>query len=162
MKSESRRQKLEMSSVKSAAPRLKFFFFCLLASGFWLLSSCGSIPNLEKPECTEARNTIREFYSFHFGNDMKPSEDYLRLREKYLTDDWKFFVSKNLQDKRDLFTLTDDYPKAFRIGGCETVESDKTVFQVVFFWKDDARNEQRETKVEAVKENGKWLINRTF
>jgi hypothetical protein len=154
MKTENRRQ-------KSEALGLKIFVYCLLFSTCSLLS-CGSIPNLENPECIEARNTVKEFYSFHFGNDMKPSEDYLRLREKYLTNDWKFFVSKNLQDKRDLFTLTEDYPKAFRVGGCKTAESNKAVFQVVFFWKDDTRSEQSETKVETVKENGKWLINRTF
>ncbi|MDQ3040834.1 MAG: hypothetical protein M3R11_00455 [Acidobacteriota bacterium] len=93
---------------------------------------------------------------------MKPSKEYLEKREKYLTGDWKFFISKNLDDPRDYFTLTDDYPKAFRIGDCEVVEPNKTVFQVVFFWKDDTRSEQRETKVEAIKENGKWLINKTF
>jgi len=128
---------------------------------FSFFISC-SIPNLEKPECTEARNAVKEFYSFHFGNDMRPSEEYLEKRKEYLTDDWKFFVSKNLQDKRDLFTLTEDYPKAFRTGECEVVESNRTIFQVVFFWKDDVRTEQRETRVEMIKENGKWLINKTF
>jgi len=139
-----------------ANPFLFFTFYFLLFS-----FSC-SIPNLEKPECTAARQTMREFYSFHFGNDMKPSEEYLEKRKKYLTDNWKFYISKNLQDKRDYFTLTEDYPKAFRIGECEVSAPDKTVFQVVFFWKDDTRTEQRETKVEVMKENGNWLINRTF
>jgi hypothetical protein len=127
-----------------------------------LFASACRIPNLEKPECTEARQTIKEFYSLHFGNEMKPSKEYLEKREKYLTGDLKFFISKNLDDRHDYFTLTDDYPKAFRIGSCEVVEPNKTVLQVVFFWKDDARNEQRETKVEVVKDDGKWLINKTF
>ena len=158
--------KLEMSRRQTAGGRRQLkvwrnrFLFCLL------LTACGSLgcsmPNLEKPECTQARQTLREFYSLHFANDMKPSEDYLKKREKYLTDDWKFFVSKNLPDKRDYFTSTEDYPKAFRIGECAVSAPDKTVFQVVFFWKDDTRTEQRETKVEVIKENGNWLINRTF
>ena len=137
----------------NAKPFLLFTFYFLL----FTCAAC-SMPNLEKPECTEARQTIKEFYSLHFGNEMKPSEEYLEKREKYLTDNLKFFISKNLQGKHDYFTLTEDYPKAFRIGECEVIESNKTVFQVVFFWKDDTRSEQRETKVEAVKENGKWLI----
>ena len=128
----------------------------------FLFSISCSIPNLEKPECTEARQTVREFYSLHFGNDMKPSKEYLAKREKYLTDDWKFFISKNLQSKRDYFTSTEDYPKAFRIGECENTEPNRTVFQVVFFWKDDTRTEQREDKVEVIKANGNWLINRIF
>jgi hypothetical protein len=120
------------------------------------------VPNLEKPECAEARQTIKEFYSFHFGNDMQPSIEYLKLREKYLTENWRAFLSKSPLQKTDYFTLTDDFPKAFRIGGCEVIESNKTVFQAVFFWKDDVRTEQREIKVELIKENGKWLINKTF
>ena len=134
--------------------------FCFLLSALCLFSC--SVPNLEKPECTEARLTIKEFYSLHFGNEMKPSEEYLVKREKYLTENVKFFISKTLQEKHDYFTLTEDYPKAFRIGECEVVESNKTVFQVVFFWKDDTRSEQREARVEVIKENGKWLINKTF
>jgi len=155
-----------MKSVVSCARRLsvvsrrRLTVLCLLLAAGCSLAC--SIPNLEKPECGEARNTIKEFYSVHFGNDMRPSEDYLRLREKYLTDDWKFFISKNLQGKRDYFTSTENYPKAFRIGECEVVAPNKTVFQVVFFWKDDTRSEQRETRVETVKENGQWLINRTY
>jgi hypothetical protein len=76
--------------------------------------------------------------------------------------EWRAFLSKSPLQKTDYFTLTDDFPKAFRIGGCEVTESNKTVFQAVFFWKDDVRTEQREIKVELIKENGKWLINKTF
>ncbi|HLM00806.1 MAG TPA: hypothetical protein VK400_07100, partial [Pyrinomonadaceae bacterium] len=43
-------------------------------------------------------------------------------------------------------------------GGCRALAPDKTESQVLLFWKDDARTEQREIKVEAVKENDKWLI----
>ncbi len=137
----------------------QFLVLCFLPFTFYLLS-CGSIPNLEKPECTESRNTVREFYSIHFGNEMKPSEDYLKRREKFLTADLQNLVSKNLSDRRDYFTATDDYPKAFRVGDCQVLAPDKTVFGVLVFWKDDTRTEQREIKVEAVKQNDKWLINR--
>ncbi len=135
--------------------------FCLLPFAF-CLASCGSIPNLEKPECTESRNTVREFYSVHFGNDMKPSAEYLKLREKFLTADLKSTVSKNLYGTRDYFTATENYPKAFRVGECEVAAPDKTVFGVLLFWKTDTITEQREVKVEAVRENENWLINKIF
>lgn len=133
--------------------------FCLALFAFFL-ASCGSIPNLESPECDAARNTVREFYSIHFGNDMKPSKEYLEKREKFLTENWRFFVSKNLNNAFDYFTLTEDYPKAFRVSGCEVVAPDKTVLSVLLFWKDETRSEQKEIKVEAVKQNDKWLINK--
>ena len=138
--------------------------FCLLPFAFCLLPAC-SIPNLEKPECAEARQTVKEFYSYHFGNDMQFTPENLRQREKFLTNDF----AKNLRDAtpqttgEDPFTLTADTPKAFRVGGCETVEPSKKVnFQILLFWKTESRSEQREIYAEVVKENGKWLINKIF
>ena len=45
-----------------------------------------------------------------------------------------------------------DYPKAFRAAACQVVSPDKTVFDVVFFWRTDERSEQKEIKVETIKE----------
>lgn len=135
---------------------LLFTFYFLFSN-----SAC-SVPNLETPECGEARQPVKEFYSYHFGNDMKPSRENLQSREKFLSTDLKQRLALLPETPRDYFTSTEDYPKAFRIGSCKTAEAGKTVFQIVVFWKDDTRSEQREIQVEAVKENGKWLINRIF
>ncbi len=150
-------QKSEIRIKKKEERLRKIVLFCFLSSVFCLLSC--SVPNLEKPECTAARQTVREFYSYHFGNDMKPSKESLKLREKFLTDELKQNLAAQADGKTDYFTATDDYPKAFRVGGCEVMNENKTVFEVVLFWKDDARSEQREIKVETVKQNDKWLIN---
>jgi hypothetical protein len=90
---------------------------------------------------------------------MKFTPQNLQAREKFLTDDLKTLLQKFLTES-DPFTLTqpDDPPKAFRVGACETKAPDKTELQVLVFWKDDARSEQREIKIEAARENGKWLI----
>ncbi|MCA1624591.1 MAG: YbjP/YqhG family protein [Acidobacteria bacterium] len=116
---------------------------------------------MEKPECIDARQTVKELYSFHFGNDMKPSKENLQLREKFLTDTLKQQLEKQTEGARDYFTATEDFPKAFRIGGCNVIEPNKKLnLQVLLFWKDDNRNEQREVKVEVIKENDTWLINK--
>lgn len=135
--------------------------FCLLLMACCLLSAC-SVPNLEKPECTAARQTVREFYSYHFGNDMRMSPENLRQRERFLSDELKKNLAAQAESRTDYFTRTEDYPKAFRIGECEAVNDNKTDFQIVLFWKNDERNEQREIKAEAIKENEKWLINKVF
>ncbi|MGI8787073.1 MAG: DUF3828 domain-containing protein [Pyrinomonadaceae bacterium] len=140
----------------------KYFYFLLFTCGAFLLlafAAC-SIPNLEKPECKEARDTLKEFYSFHFGGDMKPSKENLQPQEKFLTEELKRDLAAQPVGATDYFTQTDDYPKAFRVGGCEIISPTKTVFEVVLFWKSETRSEQREIKVEAVKENEKWLVNK--
>ena len=132
------------------------FVFCFL---LFALASC-SVPNLEKPECAAARQAVKEFYSFHFGDQMKPSRENSRKREKFLTDELnRALAAAETEEATDYFTQTDDYPKAFRIGECAATDENRTVFQVVLFWKNDTRSEQREVKVEAVKQDGKWLIN---
>lgn len=142
----------------SVVSRRSFIFFCLLSSVF-CLPSC-SVPNLEEPECTEARQTLKEFYSFHFGNEMQPTAENLKQRGKFLTDEFTERL-KVVSGETDPFTLTSDLPKAFRVGGCQTIESQKRVsFGVLLFWKTDTRTEQREIRVEAVRQNDKWLINK--
>jgi len=137
--------------------KILWFAFCISCFSFAI--AC-SIPNLEKPECTAARQTVKEFYSYHFGNDMKPSKENLEQRAKFLTADLKQTLAAQPEEKIDYFTETDDYPKAFRVGGCNVSSDNKTVFQVLFFWKDDNRSEQREAAVETVKQNNQWLINK--
>lgn len=150
--------KSAMSGKRLAVGWRKITFFCLLLAAY-CLPAC-SVPNLESPECAGARQAAREFYSSHFGGDMKFTPENLRAREKYLTPDLTRLLQKFVTDS-DPFTLTpgDDLPKAFRVGGCQTAAPDKTELQVLLFWKDDARSEQRELKIEAVRQNDKWLIN---
>ena len=138
-----------------------FALFYMLATAYGHLAC--SVPNLESPECTESRNVVREFYSFHFGNDMRPSVENLQLRERFLSPKFrgKLMVDASVYPKTtaDYFTNTDDFPKAFRVGECRVIDAGKrTEFEILLFWKDDARSEQRSIRAEAVRENDKWLI----
>lgn len=142
--------------------RGKLFSVFSFQLSLFLLAACGSIPNLEKPECSAARQTVKEFYSYHFGNEMMPSKENLRAREKFLSDNLKNQLAAQTETTVDYFTATADYPKAFRIGECKVGGENKTVFQIVLFWKDDTRNQQKEVNAELVKQNDKWLVNRIF
>lgn len=135
--------------------------FCIFNFAFCLVAC--SIPNLEEPECIAARQTVKELYSYHFAGDMKFTRENFQQREKFLSNELIETLSKKDESATDYFTATDDYPKAFRVGGCAIVETDKRVnLGVLLFWKTDTRSEQREIHVEAVYENGKWLINRVI
>lgn len=138
--------------------RYRFFVVLFLQCAFFF-AAC-SIPNLEDAECSEARQTVKEFYSFHFGGEMRFSPENLRLREKYLTPE---FVASlpNAPTEADVFTVnSNDYPKAFRTGDCRADAPDKTVFEVLLFWKTETRSEQRRIEVETIKRNDRWLINK--
>ena len=125
-----------------------------------LLTFSCSVPNLEKPECTESREAVKQFYSFHFGNDMKTDSENLKKRENFLSPRLFEQLKNQPASQNDYFTQTENYPKAFRVGGCEVLSSDKTVFEVLIFWKSETESVQKQLKAEAVKENGKWLIDK--
>jgi len=147
-------------SQKSEVWRRRFVFFCLLSSVFCLLSACGSVPNLEAPECEASRGVVKEFYSYHFGNDMKLSPENLKQQEKFLTPEFAKSL-QGLQTENDVFTTNNtDYPKAFRVGKCQIVEPSKTNMEVLLFWKTETRTEQRAINVEVVKQGDKWLVNK--
>lgn len=147
-----------MKAVSSKLSAISFVFSSgLLLIICSILLSC-SIPNLEPAACIEARTPIREFFSFHFGNDMKFSQANLRKREQFLTADFASRLT-NVADGADPFTTGDtDFPKAFRVGECRAIAPDKTEFQVLLFWKDDVRSEQREIKVVEVKQGDRWRV----
>lgn len=133
--------------------------FCILHFAF-LIASCGSVPNLEAAECTESRGAVKDLYSFHFGNDMRFSPENLKQREKFLTPEY-FKSLQNLQTENDVLTTGNtDFPKAFRVGACRVVEPTKTNFEVLLFWKNDTRSEQKAINVEVVKQGDKWLVNK--
>lgn len=131
----------------------------MLAAGCQL--AC-TIPNLEKPQCTAGRDVVKRFYSFHVGNDMMPSPENLKAREKFLTSRLFQELSAVTEQKKDYFTATEDYPKAFRVGECTADSETKATLQVVLLWRNDTRSEQREVQVEAVNSGGNWLINKVF
>ena len=90
---------------------------------------------------------------------MHYSQENLKSRYKFLTTE---LVQRLIgwEGSGDPFTTgNDDLAKAFRVGACREIAPDKVEFQVLLFWRDDTRSEQREIKVEAIRSTDKWLIN---
>ncbi|MDM7923748.1 MAG: hypothetical protein QUS14_15730, partial [Pyrinomonadaceae bacterium] len=101
-----------IKTILSVSASLRFIFLLVLFG-----SSC-SIPNLSSPECVEAQPVLREFYSFHFGNDMAFSPENLKLRERFLTPRLRDELATR-QGTADPFTVnSDDVPRAFRLAEC--------------------------------------------
>lgn len=91
---------------------------------------------------------------------MRFSPENLKLRERFLTPELSKTMN-SVEDEVDPFTTgTSDFPKAFRVGECSEISAEETEFQVLLFWRDDTRNEQRVIKVVAAKQNEKWLVDK--
>lgn len=119
--------------------------------------SC-SVPNLETPACSEARTRLREFYSFHFGNGLQFSQEALNQRKKFLTPEFASRLAL-LPDGADPFTTgSTDLPKAFRVGECRAETSDRISFQILLFWRDENRTEQREINADMVRRGDQWFV----
>ncbi len=132
--------------------------FALLLFTFYFCFTACSIPNLEPLTCIDSRTSIREFYSFHFGNDMHLTPENLQARKRFLTEEFARRVSKETEGIDPFTAENADFPRAFRVGKCTEITSDRVEYQVLLFWRDDSRSEQREIKVDLAKENERWLI----
>ncbi len=131
---------------------------CILQCAF-CIAAC-SIPSLENSQCSAARDAVKRFYSFHFGNDMRQSQQGLKARSSFLTSELNASLSAASETAIDYFTATDNYPKAFRVGRCNAEGENKATLQVVLLWRDDTSSDQKEVAVETLKSGDKWLINK--
>ena len=138
--------------------------FCILHFAL-CISSC-SIPNLESTECSETRDAVKRFYSFHFANDMAPSPDNLKARQRFLTNDLYQQLQGSTSGKTDYFTQSNDYPRTFKIGKCKhTPDAANVTLQVQLYWRDDQSTVQKEVTVAAffrgnALADDEWLIQR--
>lgn len=89
---------------------------------------------------------------------MIPSIENLEQRKKFLSTRLVEDLKQHTGSEKDYFTQTEDYPKAFRAGKCETIDRKRASFQVLLFWRTNDENIQREITVETVKEGEEWLI----
>lgn len=162
---ETQRERASVNSCKRFSQKSSCFNLCVSVSLRLVfvitvaISGC-SIPNLEKPQCTEARNAVKRFYSLHVGGDMKPSPENLKALEPFLTSDLFKTLSASTETAKDYFTATEEYPRAFRVGECESGNEDAATLQVLLLWRDDTASKQKEIRIETVRTGDKWLINR--
>ncbi len=132
------------------------FALCIVHCALFI-TSC-SIPNLEPLECVEARDSARQFYSFHFGNEMRPSADNFKARERYLTPRYFASLASYPENGADPFTLTTDYPRTFKLAECKAASPTDIDLKIQIYWRDDLKTEQQEVQANFVKQDGKWLL----
>ncbi len=151
--------KKAVEARRASRVRRQFRMLVLALAAGVFVSGC-SIPNLEEPECTAARSVVKEFYSYHFGNEMRFSPENLKPREKYLTPELAGSLPREATEADVFTTNSNDYPKAFRTGACRVVDPARADVEILLFWRDDNRSEQREIQAEVVRRGDRWLIDK--
>ena len=142
---------------KGGKPKLSLLFFAAISVVTSFFAFGCSIPSLEKPECTQARDTVKQFYSWYLGTDVDVRSRQPEIYEKYISPSFVYDPKKR---ETDPYFLTNDFPKTFKIGKCEAPESNKATLQVQLYWRDDAKTVQKDLHVEAIKTGDVWLINK--
>jgi hypothetical protein len=108
----------------------------------------------------EARQSVKNFIRFHSQRDEARQRKFAEARKIFERD-----LKRQLSDNRNAQDYFTDRRLSESVSNRRMRSENRkcnNVFQVVFFWKDDARSEQREIQVELIKENGNGLINKTF
>lgn len=149
--------KLAVSSRQQAVFGRYVALVCLLLTAYCSLG-CGSIPNLESPECTAVRNEARRFYSYHFDASMRSGGDRATERREYLTPRYSAELAKNGPQNIDVFTMSSEFPKTFKIGECKAASPTDVDMQIQLYWRDDAKTQQQEVVANYILEGGKWLL----
>ena len=88
------------------------------------------------------------------------SQQDLKARERFLTPEFAARLAGSQEGTDPFTTGTSDIPKAFRAGECRIVSQDRTAFEVVLYWKDDERTEERKINVEMAKRGDTWLVDK--
>jgi hypothetical protein len=139
----------------------KFLFSLCVLHCALCIAGC-SLPSLEASQCAEARLAAKQFYSFHFGNDMTPGGENLKARERFLTSELYNSLSGSTDGKIDYFTKSESYPRTFKIGKCESTDAEHATLQVQVYWQEERgslkETTQRELSVDTVKTGDRWLI----
>lgn len=130
-------------------------FFILNFSFF--IPGCGA-PSLESTVCSEARDAGKRFYSFHFANEMRLTDEGLKARQRFLTPRYFEMLSAGEAGDLDPFTMTSEYPRTFKIGECREASATDVDLQVQLYWRDDEKTVQQEVVANLVKQGDAWLL----
>jgi len=120
------------------------------------VSSC-SVPNLESPECSAARDVVRQYYSLAIGAD--PMSNPTALSKLKALRSTNFTVSP-VRGDADQYHFTSQQPISYRVGECsdQTDRSVKTKVKVI--WRINDQNSDRDDTVTLAKVDSAWLIDR--
>lgn len=126
--------------------------FCILDIAF-CISGC-SIPNLENRQCSEARDSVKEFYSWYLGTDAAQRDREPEVFARYVSPNFPGYS----KDGGDPYFQSLTVPTTFKVGRCDALSETRAVIQVQLYWRDDKKVDQKEVYADVAKIGDKWLI----
>ena len=132
-------------------------FYTLLGILLWIGSAEAGINNAPA-------SVVKEFFTFHFSNDMGFTQEAVKQRNAWLTPEMieacraYFAIPQNPDEppyiNGDPFTGTQEYPETFTVGPARSKKTTARV-EISFHWKGAPT---RKAAVLLNKVDGKWLI----
>ena len=133
---------------------LKAYCLSLIAVCF-----CGcSVPNMQSQQCSEASDSVKEFYSWYMGTDAEERAKRPAVYRKFISPDFPL-DSKNWES--DPYLLSHNFPTTFKVGKCEMVDESHVRVQVQLYWRpedSDGKTVQKEIYADAVNKGDAWQI----
>ena len=139
--------------MKSATVKI-FAFCCLLVTANWQLAC--SIPKLESPQCSEAGDQVKEFYSWYLGTDAEMRGRQPEVYDRFISP--AFPKQRGTNWESDPFFLSTTPPTTFKIGKCESMNDTQGKIQVQLYCRFENKTDQKEVYADVVKSGDRWLI----
>lgn len=133
----------------------------LVACSLLLIAICSwscSIPNMQSQQCSEASDSVKEFYSWYLGTDPAQRAKEPEVLKKYISPD--FSVDLTDQGVSEPYFLSAVLPTTFKVGKCEMVDPTHSNVQVQAYLRQDERTDQWEVYADTVKNGDHWQIER--
>jgi hypothetical protein len=129
--------------------------FCLFPLSL-CLGAC-SIPKLESPDCSAARDVAREYYSLAIGGEPSSHPEVFEKLERMRTST---FSPGESVDASDQFYFSRIRPTSYRAGECSLSPDGRVMVETVVIWRQEGKNSERKDSVNLVKSGDSWLIER--
>lgn len=145
--------------MESKAAHRSLMAYSLLIIAFCLSTAC-SIPNLESPECSAARDVARQYYSLAIGGEPASRPEVFEKLRSLRAPNFNAIPATVPNDGRDPFYFSRLQPTAYRMGECTKLSEDRVTLKATVIWRLEGKNSERTDQVTLTNSNGSWLIDR--
>ena len=112
---------------------------------------------METQQCAEARDSVKEFYSWYLGTEAAQRAKQPDVFKKFISSGSSLNTAGG---ENDPFFNSATPPTTFKIGKCEMVDPTHTNIQVQLYWREESKTEQKEVYADTVKSGDRWQIDK--